>query len=342
MRSYHVIKKEIIFVLLFIFSCLRCSLFTSPDDKEIIQTQNPIIAAVGLFTENGIIRNKLILFDYYNPKYYKIINDTTYWPVCPVVSHNNRKIIFCDPKHAALDYGDLIVIYDIYSNTFKTYGDSEPCMLYGIALLWNPDDTGFYFTFYPAWGFQHVLFFDIATRTVKTISQANFTRVFPVDVIDADTIIVSFYDSLMKSQPPGLYFMDSQGNYISRINNPHLYYSRSFGLWIPKVDWNKDLKLLVYNEYYTASSGMGVTKISVTNLDGSYYKNLTTEEYYDSHPIWSPDGKSILFQRCGAGLNPEEWYNSKIMKIDYRTGTVTEFINQNMIPNCIGLSFWGF
>jgi Tol biopolymer transport system component len=136
----------------------------------------------------------------------------------------------------------------------------------------------------------------------------------------------------MNGQPPGLYFMDLQGNYISRINNPHLY-----GYGFPLTDWNNDLKLLVYTEMYKAD--VYRWKISVTNLDGSYYKNLTPEGNFDFIAYWGPDGKSILFERHNGGNSTEGWYNSKIMKVDFNTGKVSELFNPNMIENCFSVRF---
>jgi len=267
---------------------------------------------------------ELVLFDFYNPQNYKIITDsTTYLPCGPKISPDKSKIIFCIPY--SYDGGDAFVLYDLKNNTFQNLSEFQ---IAGLFPIWNTDGTRFFFTRDNYSRIGGVCYFDITTRIYKLINY------YPIlcCVINKDTIIVFSDVSQMTGEPSGLYFMDLQGNYLSRIHNSHLY---SYGF--PLADWNNELRLLVYNEAYKVD--VFKWKISVTNLDGSYYKNLTPEGYFDVYPYWGPDAKSILFERHSGGHSTEGWYNSKIMKVDFNTSKVSELFNPNMIENCTGVRF---
>jgi Tol biopolymer transport system component len=111
------------------------------------------------------------------------------------------------------------------------------------------------------------------------------------------------------------------------------------GSWSKHFDWNKELKLLVYLEHSREPYYTGY-RISVTNLDGTYYKNYTIGDYQDLHPVWGPDGKTIIFNRKIIGDDID--VSGKIMIIDCKTGMIREFITPDMIPNCLSLSYPDF
>ena len=81
--------------------------------------------------------------------------------------------------------------------------------------------------------------------------------------------------------------------------------------------------------YAQSDSTIPGYKISVTNLDGSYYRSYTSGEYIDDYPVWGPEGKYILFNR---GLK-------RIMIIDVKTGEVSYFLKQGDIPGSLGFRY---
>jgi len=297
------------------------------DEKIKYRPQDLVVVVAGFneqyYSKKGKMQ-ELVLFDFYNPQNYKIITDSTgYIPDFPKLSPDKSKIIFCTPYFK--DGGAAFVLYDLKNKTFQQF---SPFKIAGLLPIWNNDGTGFFFTGDNWSRVGGVHYFDITTQIYK---QINYYPL-PCCIINKDTIIVFSDDTDVTGQPPGLYFMDLQGNYLSRINNPHLSGTS-------RIDWNNDLKLLLYPETYATNIAC---KISVTNLDGSYYKNLTPEGNFDFTAYWGPDGKSILFQRHSGGFDTEGWYNSKIMQVDFNTGKVSELFNPNMIENCIFVKFIAF
>lgn len=158
-------------------------------------------------------------------------------------------------------------------------------------------------------------------------------------MIDENTLIVFSNDSLVTGQPPGYYLMNTNGNYISRVNNPHLLGRSKSGKLLESydLDCNSKLGLLVYGESFQSEYGIG-SKISVTNLDGSYYINYTSGEYYDSEPAWGPEVKTILFERVPL-IYASHFTHSKIMILNIETGEVREFIIPSFIDGAISLRY---
>ncbi|KPK90179.1 hypothetical protein AMJ80_08775 [bacterium SM23_31] len=351
--------KKLVILILFSYLIINfpvCGFITSPDydwtiDDLIQKNPQDLVVLVAVcsesYSEKGAYTNKLVLVlvlvDYYNPNNYKVIKNNSFWPSNLKFSHDKSKIIFCDETHYLADGGYQFFIYNVKDSTFRTFarGEGSP-PLCGIRPFWNHDGTGFYFTMWPPPFSLSTpgYFFDITIEKRSNIvnNKSFWSAVYPETLIDENTLIVFSNDSLVTGQPPGFYLMDTDGNYLSRVNNPHLLGRSKSGMLLEAydLDWNSKLGLLVYGEAFQGAYRIG-SKISVTNLDGTYYRNYTSGENYDSEPAWGPDGKTIIFERRPFLKWPSEFTSNRLMILNIETGKVREFISPSCIDGAISL-----
>ncbi len=66
------------------------------------------------------------------------------------------------------------------------------------------------------------------------------------------------------------------------------------------VDWHDEKRLLVFVD---VKERQGDSQIAITNLDGSFYRALTTGAFNDSWPHWGPNDE-VLFRRKGKNDSP--------------------------------------
>ena len=263
----------------------------------------------------------IVFVDFYNTRNYKIITDSSMIAGYPRFSREKRKLIYGDVYNGLYDLGDEFVVYDIKDETF------QHLLIRGELPVWDYDATGFFYTKEPSFGFSYIRYYRIDDQHWETISgpeyppETGYAIVYPVGLKGQDTLIVFSNITEETGQPPGYYFMDFQGNYLSRIDNPYIGKSEQ---------WNNDIGLFVFYEIDTVNGGR---KIGVTNLDGSYYRIYTSGQYYDDFPCWGPEGNYILFNRAddirGTGIP------YKLMIIDVQSGEVSEFLKPGDIPGAI-------
>ncbi|KPK90332.1 hypothetical protein AMJ80_08545 [bacterium SM23_31] len=103
---------------------------------------------------------------------------------------------------------------------------------------------------------------------------------------------------------------------------------------VTNLNWNDKYGLFVYSEIDSSVEGR---KISVTNLDGSYYRSYTSGDYHDDHPVWGPEGRYILFERS-YDIHTQP-FNYRIMLIDRETGIVENFLKPGDIPRSLGFRY---
>jgi len=346
-----------------------------PDENVFNVPLKDLVALTAVFNETDKVGNfveKLVLLDYNDPANYKIVKllvdpddyfkyyrednpsvyeivtmDQTITAYAPKFSPDKTKILLGDQIRHAMDAGPHLFLYNIIEETGKLlFRDDIMWPLYGngISTVWNNDNTGFYFTRLPApFTFeQAVFYYDFFSKIPEFVYRSRYFAVYPEALISPDTLMVFSNDSLVTGQSPGFYFMDTNGNYLSRLNNPHLLGRSRSGMLIKAsgIDWNSRLRLLVYAEAIQTSH---ITfKISVTNLDGTYYINYTLGEYdNDVHPVWGSDGKTILFERNKFNTIYEmgDPRNSNIMIINIQSGNVIRFIDPRNINGAVGLRF---
>jgi len=319
---------------------------TSDSVKLIAYQYEPVkdmVLLTAMFDElypSGAYYEKLVLVDYYNPSNYIILTDSTFRVTTPKFSRDKSKILFGDMLRYANDAGPQFVLYNISEGTTQLL--YEPPIsgweweLYGIKHVWNYENTGFYHTreCAPFTLEQCVFYYEISTQIWEEVYRSRYFRIYPETFINSNTLIVFSNDSLVTGQPPGFYLMDTNGNYLSRVNNPHLLNRNNIGELLQSVhfDWNNELELLAYSEIFQGPQYLG-NRISITNLIGTYYKSYTPGDFLeDCFPAWGPDDKTIIFQR-GSPLR------ERIMVLNIETGEVREFVTSETIDNAFSLRF---
>ena len=237
-----------------------CGLFS---DNEFDVPNEDLVAMIAVFDnpdENGVYPAKLVLADYYNPTDYKIVTDKPIRAIEPVFSRDKTRILFGDVNSGIEDAGPQLTLYDVENENIQLLG------IWGGIVTWNFEDSGIYFSNHPA---VRILFYRFSNQTVDVIKYGDE---YAVALKGQDTLIVFSHTVAETGQQFGFYFMDLEGNYLSRIDNPYLGFNSSKAY---NPNWNDELGLFVYAEIDSTVSG---SKISVTNLDGSYYETYTSGE----------------------------------------------------------------
>jgi len=303
-----------------------------------------LLAVVAEFPDEMIPRKtnrNIVLIDYYNPQTYKIVSDTTYRPIFISFSPDKKKIIFGDSNYYIMDLGPTLVLYDLEENTFLRIDDPydplpDVFFLPGINPVWNYDGTGFYFTNVPAWYFQELYYYDFLTNQGSSIHSGRQQKTYVVDIVGPDTLIVFSNDTLTTGKSQGYYYMSNDGQFLSRINNDKLIYynmNNPYPYLYPflgKLRWYKDLQLFAFDDWGNwIPGGYMDTRFALTNQDGSYYKFFPLNEQYNEYGIgWNNNDMEFLILRG----------DIKLLKLDYQTGKMKDYLIPQIIPSCIG--FW--
>ena len=314
-----------------LYSCSDVNGISEPDQERTIDwviknKPEDLVAVTAIFLNEDESKpwkhsSAIVLLDFYDTRNYKIVTDSSMLAGRPRFSRDKRKLLYEDIYHGIYDMGDEFVVYDIKEDTIQHLS------LWGELPVWDYDGTGFFYTKEPSFGFQNIRYYHIEDQSCVLISGSNYppetgyANVYAVDLKGQDTLIVFSNITEETGQPYGFYFMDFQGNYLARINNPYIGYRRQ---------WNNDIGLFVFYENDTVNVGR---KIGVTNLDGSYYHIYTSGNYFDDFPCWGPDGNYILFNRADDIKGTGIFY--KLMIIDIRSGEVREFLKPGDIPGAI-------
>ncbi|KPK90308.1 hypothetical protein AMJ80_08580 [bacterium SM23_31] len=300
----------------------------NPKDEGFNVPHKDLVALKCVFTENY---SGLLLLDYYDPSNYKIVKDP---PACvrtPRFSANKDKIIF-NTKPYAPGAGYSFALYDVNKDTVKNIRRLSGLNLYGERPVWKYDGSGFYYYVY----LGGVYFYQFDTQLDYNFGPGNFLIHELYGLKGTDTLMVYGYDKKLGKQSYGNYFTDHEGSFLTRIDNPYLEPVHcSTGIiseYSKRLRWNSTAGLFVCSEYDSTLNGR---KISVTNLDGSYYRSYTSGDYTDDYPVWGPEGKTILFNRT-EWIVPYFYYHG-VMIIDVETGEVSKFINPETINGAIRL-----
>jgi len=267
--------------------------------------------------------------DYNNKRNLRIVQPDSffvYWET--KFSPDKSKLITNGTGYSDMIYttapGWPFLIYDIEDNTFQRVNgiDNESGEYKYPHLqnsIWFNDGTGFYFE-YVGWllGSTTYNYYDIFNMTFSKVDFASDRIIFLIGLMENNSLL-SLYEEESEQLKLTVYEpgTDSQiflqNNVISeKLKKRHWH----------NIEWSQESELIVFSEFYPDNSH---SKISVTNLDGTYYKTYTSGEYKDNRPIWSPDGSTILFQRA---IDNNSY---KFMKIDLETGTVSDFLEAGEI-----------
>lgn len=305
------------------------------------------LAVIAEFPDDEIIpgktSRKIVLIDYYNPKTYKIVSDTTYLPEFVVFSPDKKKIIFGDDNYYIGDGGPTLVLYDLEENTFLRLDDKyDPFppefFLFGINPVWNYEGTGFYFTNVPALWYQNLYYYDFLTNRGVEIHGGRYQKTYVVDIVGPDTLIVFSNDSLVTGQTEGFYYMSTDGQFLSRINIETALYRRpgNPNTYIGSIRWNESIQMYIIHERGNFITGGGViSRIAIRSKDGSFYKYFPLDGVHREGAIGvSPDNSLIIMR-----IPHLSEYGENIMTLNYETGIYRELFSADMIPLCI--SFYG-
>jgi len=319
-----------------------------PTPPEFTVPQERLLALTAVYAEtdsNGAPIQRIVLVDADNPSSYTIITKNNHASIQPRFAPDKQRLIFGDRTTGAV-HAPQLVLCDIAADTLIPLylpdllpdGRRVPLGAPTEHIVWNSAGTGFYFT-NPQSSFslrQDVLFYDLTRQEITRIHDGNGYSTYPIGLKGADTLIVFSNEAPATGHPTGFYFMDVAGNYLARIQNPHLELINRNGInkkvaYHPR--WSDDHQLLVMA--YHDSTFVGY-KIVVANLDGSYYREYTSGEYIDDFPEWGPAG-TVVFDRVSRGWDP--WTAHQVMRLNLETGAVYEFVDPAVIDGAVGLRF---
>lgn len=265
---------------------------------------------------------ELALADFNDPSNYEFIVRDGHSKHLGAFSPDKSLLIYGDLT-TGYDHDDQLVLYDIRKRkpTPLFYPPGRP--LVGGRVVWKPDGTGIYYQVVDFF-LYNIFYYDFTSAIRKSITQGNVSQEWPVGFKGADTLIVFSDDSLTTGQPWGFYFMDLDGKYLSRIDNPHLEHTNPNAStpWATySHDWNDEKGLFTYSMSDSSYEGF---RIAITDLTGAIYRSYT-EGYRDFSPVWGPEGETLIFTRIPisvyAGLE-----NSKLMILTLESGEIREFV----------------
>ena len=339
-----------LFLILILFPSFSCGWITGPGSEFQLPPPENLVSMVAVFNErytpNGAHVEKLVLVDFNNPSNYKIVTNSTMRPEVPKFSQDKTKILFTDLRRFANDEGPQFAVYDITAQEieFLYHNNDQINPVRGFRFIWDRDNNGFFHSMETFIGNLSLFFHDLSTDISTTLQTAPhiLADIYPAVLADSERLIVFSSDSIETQQPEGFYFTDRNGKYLSRIDNPHLMSKTRVNKLTREaftLDWNEASGLIVYAEHFAVGAINNNRTISVTNLDGSYYKRYTSGSDTDFFPVWGPDGKTILFERKPHFTLSADPKDNRIMILDIETGDVREFVSPGTIGGAIGLRF---
>jgi len=279
---------------------------------------------------------QIVLVDFNNPSKYKFVTDDENQNLAPKFSHDRKQLVH-EARRLGTVHDNGLQLVDVATGAItRILHDKDPRFnVAGRDVIWRPRSSAIYFGNSDSFGFTgDVMFFDFETQTVGRLTSTADYSEWPFGFKGADTLIVQSNDTSSTRQPPGFYFMDLNGNYLSRINNFHLETVNRNGVDLKAAfnpEWSDELQLFAYADVDSAYPGF---RIAVTNLDGSYFQIYTNGDYFDDHPSWGPQGKTILFDRRKLSSYSTV---SKVMIVDLETGSVREFVKPKNIRGATSL-----
>lgn len=235
---------------------------------------------------------RLVLAPFDDPAGYRILEDL--YGFDPRFSSDKSKIIFQGYRE---DHLQSTYLYDVENDTATALIDVQypdrRLRTQDETAVWDEADSGFYFnlrggvtnasvTYYHASGDSSMVFVN---------GQAS-----PVERIGRDTLIVRMH----VEGGFAFFFLDLRSGELSPLNNPHLDIEAR---WSNRaLDWHDEKRLLVFVDV-KEKEGQRDSQIAITNLDGSFYRALTTGVFSYGWPRWGPNDE-VLFRRKGKRDSP--------------------------------------
>lgn len=342
-----------------------CSLFED-DDSQDPEAWIALTAVYDEVRESGAPIQRIVLVNFYRPSSFKVLTpDSVTAAERPRISRDRKKIVF---EHHITGLGSRPFVVQLERDTGRVeplyaspQGGEKRTPLLGTldAFVWNPDSRGFYASMAvgPALGI-YTYFYDILNKSFEPISRfAEGVTVAPYGLKGTDSLFVlSSDEAATGSSLPGFYFMDAEtGEYLACVKNEHLQFAPKEGdpgeenwsgwkrsVFNPSYHEAEDLILFELHEDSPVDAppaGQGFTvKLAVTNLSGTYFRELTSgEDYLDRYPRWGPDD-TILFDRVRPG-NSGGLRGHRVMVLNFKTGTPKELVDPSVIDGAVALRF---
>ncbi len=291
-------------ILLSTIFCSSKDKITGPGDNEPvvvnIPANNTVLIKANII-EEGTQGNYTIMVDVEDKTEFKRIYSDSLNIIIPVLSNDRKKILFNNIDQPVGLESFRFVLYDIENDEFESL-NSE---VYGRDPVWFNDSSGFIAARQFPYLYEYYTFADDAYDFFLSDSQVSIYCSF-----GEDSFVILGGEIESENQEVGFYIIDKSNNYMGSIPNSHLV---SDYLNAPdELEWNGTSNLFVFTERDIQNPNPGGRQISITDFEGTQYRNLTEGSSLDENPKWNSDGSTILFQR-----------GENIYKIDVVSGDVS-------------------
>ncbi len=231
-----------------------------------------------------------------------------------------------------------------------TDGPIREAPLYGTlsAHVWKPDGTGFYgtrFEVVPV-SFEYWAEYDGESYGSDGTQEAtNFGLPYGLKGADSLLVLAAAPDG---SSSVGFHFLNGRTyDYLEPIDNQHLQFvPRAGNPGTPEWDgWkhqvhnpalNNESGLIAYRLIADAEEESSPSRrgIAVTNMDGTFYREFDSGDFFDGYPRWGPGGTVLLDRRP---LRSKDWRDHRVMVLDIETGEIRELVEPHIIDGAAGL-----
>jgi len=328
-------RKRILSLLIFLLCITILNFCSNSSEPEEIDYGSVAVQA-NFYTQGS---SHIYLINYNDPSKYKQITfgDSNY--VEPKFSPDRQSILYGN-KSSGDAHNPALMLYDLKADTSirLTYGEpSRGNILTGSNIVWHPAGEIIYYYVSSSWVLPNIIYYNLSTSEVEALRTSTEVAEHVVDFIDANTMITWFSKAreLNDRGDDGYYLMDINGNYLNKICNRHLVYLVVDGLikqGATNLRYNPREELVVFTQRDSILSGRHIV---ITNLAGTYFKRYTTG-YLDDNPCWGPDDNTVLFDRTELSDKGQKY--TTIMKLNLKSGNVTEFINPSSLAGAEGVS----
>lgn len=294
------------------------------------------VAVQANYYEQGF--SHIYLVNYNNPGNFKQITFGDHNYETPRFSPDRNDIIIGDHSSGTPD-NPALICYNNENDTIEYLMETVPHeddFIVGNDVVWHPDGDTFYFYIWGSFQLPDMHSYTLSTEEHILLTRDNDIAEFVVDFIDANTMITWYSEHWSQgTEDNGYYLMDIDGNYLSKITNPHLVYlvvDVKIYQAALNLRYNPSSELIVFTQKDSLLSGLN---IAVTNLEGTYFKRYTSG-YRDDNPCWGPGDNIVLFDR--AELDDKGRKYTTIMKLNLNSGNVTEFLRPSILEGAEGVS----
>lgn len=201
---------------------------------------------------------------------------------------------------AYLDYGITNKIPKVYilnlDTGSRTLLGSFPGMTY--APRFSPDGTKIIMSATNSCGDSHIYLMDVCTKSKTQLTQGNSIDTSPCFSPDGKKIV--FHSDRLGTKQ--LFVMNADGTNMKRISKGPGGYAAP--VWAPKGDH------IAFIKVFDGSFHIGVMKSDGTG------ERLITQGYIVEDPMWSPNGRMLIFTREWKGDRPGENGRRRIHMVD--------------------------